>query len=203
MRECLHVSTPRGGFESVYRQACYHVGRAVHEAQMSRAQGLVGELLKTHGDSPIAECGVFTGLTATLLCSYMGASEYHGFDWFKGLEPAAEDENSNEICRPGLFAKSPLHAQKALAGQRAEIHVGHIPEVLYEQPERTYRFAHIDVDCYHPTLTALRYFWPRLETGGRMVCDDFASWKGARRASDEFGVPYSVLDTGQASWVKQ
>jgi O-methyltransferase len=188
--------------EALYRDCVRRVNRIFDHGKMLRAQALVSELRETEEGLPIAECGVFTGLTGLLLCEHMGSSEYHGFDSFEGLEPGVEDDGAHKACRKGFFAKSSHYAIEVLAGRKAEVHIGHIPDVLMAQPERTYRFAHVDVDCYRPTLESLRYFWPRLMTGGRMVCDDF-HWKGAKQACDEFGEPYRLLETGQAAWVKR
>jgi O-methyltransferase len=189
-------------FESLYKRACERVNRLQIPAQMERAEALIEQLRMTGGSLPVAECGVFTGLTAFLLCESMGESEYHGFDSFEGLEPGENDDHSYRICKKGFFAKSPKYAQSVLAEKKAAIHVGHIPEILNKQPDRTYRFVHVDVDCYEATLQSLRYFWPRLMDGGIMVCDDCSLWKGAKKACDEFGVLYQVIPTGQAVWVK-
>lgn len=187
-------------FLKSYVIATDKINRIYRQDKALRYMRLVEEMLKTEGALPIAECGVFTGLTGLLLCEYMGDSEYHGFDSFLGLEPTAEDDDASPLCRSGLFKKSPKFAESVLPDS-AMIHVGRIPEVLHGQPERKYRFVHIDVDCYKPTLTSLQYFWPRMQSGGRIVCDDF-EWKGAQRAFKEFGEPHSFLDTGQAVWVK-
>src|SRR5688572_31529904 len=42
-----------------------------------------------------------------------------------------------------------------------------------------------DVDVYQPTRDSLEYFYPRLVTGGILVCDDYG-WPGARKAVDDF-----------------
>ena len=69
---------------------------------------------------------------------------------------------------------------------------GWIPVSFAGLPERRYRFVHVDVDLYQPTLDAFAYFFPRLEAGGLIVTDDY-NWPGGRKAVDEFcaanGVP--------------
>jgi hypothetical protein len=67
-----------------------------------------------------------------------------------------------------------------------EYHPGWIPDSFRGLPERRYRFVHLDVDLYAPTLAALEYFLPRMARGGTIVCDDYG-WQGARLALDEFG----------------
>lgn len=44
----------------------------------------------------------------------------------------------------------------------------------------------IDVDWYEPTLQVLEYLYPKVVTGGYIICDDYGVWKGARKAIDEY-----------------
>jgi len=48
--------------------------------------------------------------------------------------------------------------------------------------------VHIDCDLYAPVDAALRYFYPRLITGGFLVIHDYLNffWNGVGRAVDEF-----------------
>ena len=48
--------------------------------------------------------------------------------------------------------------------------------------------VHVDVDLYEPTLASLAFFYPRMNPGGVMVCDDygFTTCPGATKAVDEF-----------------
>ena len=47
---------------------------------------------------------------------------------------------------------------------------------------------HIDVNLYQPTLDSLAFFYPRMQHGGIVVCDDygFSTCPGATRAVQEF-----------------
>ena len=47
---------------------------------------------------------------------------------------------------------------------------------------------HIDLDLYLPTLETLQFFFPRLQNGGIIVCDDYNSkmFDGSKKAWDEF-----------------
>ncbi len=46
--------------------------------------------------------------------------------------------------------------------------------------------AHIDVDWYDPVKTCLDRIWPHLVTGGSIILDDYCSWGGCQKATDEF-----------------
>jgi asparagine synthase (glutamine-hydrolysing) len=46
--------------------------------------------------------------------------------------------------------------------------------------------AHIDVDWYDPVKSCLERVFPRLVVGGSMILDDYHSWGGCRKATDEY-----------------
>lgn len=46
--------------------------------------------------------------------------------------------------------------------------------------------AHIDVDWYDPVKTCLERIWPNLIIGGSIILDDYGSWGGCKKATDEF-----------------
>ncbi len=78
---------------------------------------------------------------------------------------------------------------------------GWIPEAFAPDNPNRYRFVHVDVDLYQPTLDSFEYFWPRLVPGGTMVCDDY-NWPGAKRAVETFcarvGVEFGTSPFNQA-----
>jgi len=155
-------------------------------------------------EGAVAECGCFRGLSSYILLSHLqldhpghAGAGFHVFDSFAGLsEPGAEDtppedgsaegERIRAMCRPGYFSATLGEVRAALAEfPQVKFHPGWIPHSFDAQPERHYRFVHVDVDLYAPTLACFEYFWPRLVDGGAMVCDDYG-WPGGRRAVDQF-----------------
>ena len=168
----------------------------------------------------IAECGCFRGLSAFMFCSYVqrldptyrGAG-LHVFDSFEGLSSPTEADlivdpkagKVGAVSQPaGSFAAMLDHVKDALATYpEVTFHRGWIPTTFAGLAERRYRFVHIDVDLHEPTRDAIEYFYPRLATGGVIVCDDygFLHWPGARRAIDEYcaprGIAVAALTTGQ------
>jgi len=154
-------------------------------------------------DGAIAECGCYRGLSTYLLCRYLAlwdeAFDGRGFtvlDSFAGLStPAAQDAAPADAA--GADAVAPMRHAGAFAADldtvrtnladfpRLQLHPGWIPQSLASLPEARYRFVHVDVDLYAPTLGCFEYFHPRLVTGGVIVCDDY-NWPGAQRAIDAF-----------------
>jgi len=131
--------------------------------------------------------------------SFSGAG-YHVFDSFQGLsEPMALDEAAG---RAGQFAATLEEVRRGLAGfPGIHFHPGWIPSSFAGLPERRYRFVHVHVDLFDPTNGAIRYFVPRLVSGGVLVCDDY-NWPGARRAIEDYcasaGTAFSTTEANQA-----
>jgi len=68
------------------------------------------------------------------------------------------------------------------------VHKGEFSAVAPALPDRRYRLVHLDVDIYAPTMDGLRYFGPRLVSGGIVVLDDYdkPSCPGIRAAAEAF-----------------
>ena len=176
-----------------------------------------------------AECGVYTGVGSALICKALegtyGGGELHlGFDSFQGLSaPVARDMCSatrtngyaarlvmSRPWRSGDLACQLTSAQKRVAEfPYCRFIQGWIPECFSASGERTYRFLHVDVDLFRPTLDSLVYFYPRMAADGVILLDDYGllTCQGARGAVDEFfaGKPESIVElpTGQAVVIKQ
>lgn len=216
-------------FLDIYAQALAATGTSPFPFQrLFRHQNL----LRLFQDVPeavsgdVAECGCARGLSFLELCFAQRRTHpgwdgegFHAFDSFQGLsEPDREDRALDasqadagqlaENMAAGNFAFSlELVASNVLRPfPRARLHPGWIPDCFASQEERRYRFVHVDVDLYRPTLDSLAYFYPRLADGGMIVTDDF-NWPGASKAFREFcaaqGLELQLTDTTQAYLRKQ
>ena len=172
----------------------------------------------------VAECGCWKGLSSYLLCSFMRdakpgfrGEDYFVFDSFEGLsEPSPEDaikrsivlkgrdRNGAPLKPAGSYAASLDSVRQALSDfPEVTLIKGWLPQALDGQPERTYRFVHIDLDLYDPIKGTMRYFVPRMVKGGIVVCDDYGSlfWPGAKQAFDEVAAEFDMrvvsLSSGQ------
>jgi hypothetical protein len=139
----------------------------------------------------IAECGTYNGSTAYFMALASQQSDrnrqIHLFDSFQGLSrPGAED---GSYWKAGDLACPEQTAQRNLAEfHNIHIHRGWIPAEFRRVADNRFCFVHVDVDIYQPTRDSIEFFFPRLESGGMLVCDDygFDSCPGARRAMDDF-----------------
>jgi hypothetical protein len=169
--------------------------------RVHRLSRLVEESFALDGET--AECGCFRGLSSYVICAteqqhrpgYDGRF-HHVFDSFQGLSaPQAEDLSADVdpaavrvdgMRKAGAFSASIDEVRTNLAAfPGIDYQPGWLPDSLRGIAERRYRFLHLDLDLYAPTAGALEYFWPRLLSGGYVVCDDYG-WPGGRRAIDEF-----------------
>jgi hypothetical protein len=145
---------------------------------------------EVEGDT--AECGVYSGSTSWLISRYSQSSKWQrthfGFDSFSGLsEPGDRD---GDYWQKGSLSYPREKVERNLADlERVILKEGWIPERFNDDDivNRRFSFVHIDVDLYQPTLDSVRFFYPRLQPGGILLCDDYGSsfCPGATRAIDE------------------
>ena len=139
-----------------------------------------------------AECGVFNGAGSYLICRINQENPLHQrthfmFDSFAGLsKPSSFDGNywsQGDLCSDYDIVKENLQDVDNFS-----IHSGWIPERFPDVQIRKFAFVHIDVDLHQPTLDSLRFFYPRMNTHGIIVCDDYGltSCPGATLAIDTY-----------------
>lgn len=177
----------------------------------------------------VAECGCWKGLSSYLICKFLSkwqknfdGTGMHIVDSFEGLsEPTEKDFIQISMAIRGKERKGmSFKSQGAYAGEiesvrkalndfpNIELIQGWIPEVLSSQPERQYRFVHIDLDLYEPIRGAVEYYFSRMVPGGIIICDDYGSlfWPGAKKALDEAGTALEIkilsLASGQGVLIK-
>jgi O-methyltransferase len=149
--------------------------------------------LVTEVPGDTAECGVFKGASSFLICEANRNSNirrvHHAFDSFAGLsEPSLTDGNfwsAGDLACPLDVALANL----AEFGEDAiQFHQGWIPTRFLEIEDQRFSFVHIDVDLYKPTMDSLSFFYPRMEPGGIICCDDygFTTCPGATEAFDKY-----------------
>lgn len=174
-----------------------------------------------------AETGCFRGLTSFLTCHYLRMEKervgetYTGknhlmIDSYEGLsQPVGDDGGyAKSSWEKKAFTSTSVQRVAATMYQFPDVEIikGWIPEVFSTLGEQSYRFVHVDVDLYQPTLDSLRYFYARMTTGGIIVIDDYGpwpknQWPGCLKAVQEFSreqdVPFAPLDTGNAIIIKR
>ncbi len=144
---------------------------------------------KVPGDT--VECGVYRGASSYLICSFIArsafAKNHHMFDSFEGLSAPTPQES---IYWREHDLKIEFSETARLLSRFKDIHYykGWIPDRFGEVADRKFSFLHIDVDLYEPTRDSIAFFYPRMNAGAIIVCDDYGSstCPGATKAMDEY-----------------
>lgn len=142
----------------------------------------------------IAEIGTYKGGSAYFLAGAAKALvgeelPVYVFDTFEG-HPENVDRELEPLQKPQTFNDTSYEDVKNYLSDFAltKVYKGEVSESLKTLPEETYSVVHIDVDIYQGTLDCLKYFGPRLASGGVMVVDDYGvrSCPGVDKAVKEF-----------------
>ena len=127
-----------------------------------------------HVSGAAAELGVYRGFFARCINLLLPERKLYLFDSFEGF--------GEEACASESFqaAHRNTAAEKVLAimphPENITLKPGFFPDSL-EGLEERFCLVSLDVDFYQTTLEGLRYFWPRLETGGCLLLHDWGSPK--------------------------
>lgn len=137
------------------------------------------------------ELGVYEGGSALLLALALqeakSTRKLHLCDAWQGMpEPGPRDAGT--ILRRGVFA-GPSEARVGEFLERhgvrgyVEIHPGWVADTL-PKLEGPFALAHVDLDLFEHTRTALLHLLPRMTPNGVVVCDDYGGnrFPGVARA---------------------
>lgn len=132
-----------------------------------------------------AELGVYRGFFARCIHQLLPERRLYLFDSFEGFGEETQASESFQAAHRNTAVDQVL----ALMSHPENIIVkpGFFPESLDGLEER-FCLVSLDVDFYRTTLEGLRYFWPRLETGGYLMLHDWGSPKlpGAAKALSDY-----------------
>ena len=149
----------------------------------------------TEGNIPgdIAELGVYQGDIAWQLNALFPDRQLLLFDTFEGF-----DRKDVQIEMEGQYSKA---AEKNFSDtsveyvrsrlsfpQNALFYPGYFPETTKGIPERSFAFVSLDADLYAPILAGLKYFYPRLSSGGMILLHDYnnTQFQGCREAVRQY-----------------
>jgi len=186
-----------------------YVGKNVHSYDRKYFLSQLVKLTK-HLGGDIAECGVFEGASSYLMFERIENQQkkMHLFDSFEGLS-APNDIDGGYWSEGSLSVSEKTVRGNLPDSERILYYKGWIPEKFHQVDKIKFSFVHLDVDLYQPTYDSLVFFYPRMEPGGIIVCDDygFDSCPGAKRALDEFFLDkiekIIKVPTGQAFIIKR
>lgn len=143
-------------------------------------------------EGDFAEVGVYRGLTAKVLLHCCDGRPLHLFDTFEGHPDNVDGErDGTEYVR---FVGDEPMADTSLAAVREYLgaadnlafHQGYFPTTAKALESRHFAFVHLDGDQYRTIVDGLEFFYPRVSTGGVIVCHDYGIYEGVRSAVDDF-----------------
>ncbi len=140
-----------------------------------------------HLSGDIAEVGVYKGGSAKIICEVKGKKRLHLFDTFEGLPKTSENDL---LIEPGWLHDTSLESVKNYLKDYKDVYFlkGIFPDTSESVIDKKFSFVHIDTDLYKSTLDGLKFFWPRMISGGRIVSHDYnaTSIPGVKKAFSEF-----------------
>ena len=149
-------------------------------------------------DGDVAEAGVYRGNFAKYINAYFDEKKVFLFDTFTGFSEkdiSDEIEHGDEKFINSRFNNvhefentSIEHVMKKMKyPQNVVIKKGYFPDSA-GAVDNTFCFVNLDMDLYLPTLGGLRFFYPRLNEGGCILCHDYFAncLGGVKRAIEQY-----------------
>lgn len=165
----------------------------------------------------IVECGVWRGGNMLMAKAARAGQtirrDYYLYDTFTGMtEPDAVDivtssglavhpiyleqqrDGYNEWCYSSLEDVKQRFLDHGLLDDSVHFIKGPVEETLPAQaPDGPIAVLRLDTDWYASTQAELSGLFPLLQIGGVLIIDDYGTYEGARRATDEFLADYPLL----------
>ena len=132
---------------------------------------------------------MWKGATSKFIHSNSPHRTLHLFDTFSGF--AESDVQNAKNADAIRFRDTSIDDVKRRLGDCTDVvfHPGHFPETAVGLESERFALVMIDLDLYKPTVAALEFFYPRLESGGYAFLHDYNSPESdhaVRRALDPF-----------------
>ncbi len=147
----------------------------------------------------IAELGVYQGASAQLLNELFPDRKLYLFDTFEGFDDRDLEVESAEKYSSGKmeFADTSVEAVMARMPhpEQCVVRKGYFPGTS-EGLDETFALVSIDTDLYLPIYEGLKYFYPRVSSGGYIFIHDYnhkkfeGSKAAVRQFSEEMKVPF-------------
>ena len=152
------------------------------------------------------EMGTQYGGTAKLIWDLMDRSAtLYCCDTFEGFRQEDIDaDKAVGACGFTIDSINPLGPEPVAANitedrlrtDALRMIVGRVPMSLEAIPAETrFRFVHLDMDLYAPTLGAMEWLWSRLTPGATVIFHDYDCLPNVAKAVDEFLSPRGIVAT--------
>ena len=186
-----------GGFLDVYTKRDREKGVSLTKEEVYTIYSSIKATRDLEGD--IAEVGVWKGGSAKVICEIKGDNKsLYLFDTFEGM-PDGLINPEKDRWREGSHTDTSLDQVKEYLKNYNKVYFlkGLVPNSIYQDKtysvkDKKFCFVHLDVDLYQSTLDALKFFWPRMTQGGRIVSHNYNL--SAEGGGDTPGVKAAFLE---------
>jgi O-methyltransferase len=176
----LHRELWNGGFTMLSSRRA----RALHR--------LAGRAARDGVRGALVDCGAWNGGSSVMLATGAPDRDVWVFDSFQGLPVPGPLDGAESAAFAGDCVGSEDKVREGFErfADPAHLHVrpGWFDDTLAGAAEEIGPVAllHCDGDWYDSVRLTLDVFYERVSPGGFVVIDDYGTWPGARRATDEF-----------------
>lgn len=186
--------------QGIQRSSIFNINnlRELLDIRLSVIRLLADEIERKEVKGSIAELGVYQGYIAKELNALFKGRKLYLFDTFSGFDErdiVFEKAISKRIVFKRDFSDTSLEAVEKLMPHPESVILrrGYFPDTA-EGINDSFAFVSIDADLYLPTLSGLRYFYPRLSKGGSILIHDYNStqFPNIKKAVDDFSKDYDI-----------
>jgi len=143
-------------------------------------------------DGSVAELGVYKGGFAKYINQAFPDKKFYLFDTFEGFntEDILAEKNRMRHYTEQDFSDTNVDIVLTKMKNKSQCIVkkGRFPDTAKDLGNEQFCFVSIDADLYEPIYQGLKYFYPRVTSGGFIIIDDYNNklYKGAREAITNF-----------------
>lgn len=147
---------------------------------------LVSNLSRIDGE--LAEAGVYAGASAKLINLIKPKSKkLFLFDTFEGLPKKSAADQDIDALEEGEYNCSYDSVRRYINDGSVRLHKGMFPKDTGKHIKDTkFCFVHPDMDLYESTRDALNFFSSRMTKQGIILCHDYPTIKGVKKAVEDF-----------------
>lgn len=131
-------------------------------------------------DGSVAEVGVYKGGSSFLLAKLIKnkGKDLYLFDTYEGIPEPEKNDLKGEPDKGWLSNTSVEEVKKfvltaGIESKRLFLKKGYFPSTAVDMENEKFSLVHLDTDMYDGTLNSLKFFYPKLNNGGRIIIHDY------------------------------
>jgi O-methyltransferase len=165
--------------------------------RLSTLELISHEINKKKLSGNVAELGVYKGRFARYINQYFPDRTLYLFDTFEGFDKRdlISENQKNFSSGEQDFSDTSVEAVLKLMPfpQKCNPVIGFFPESA-KRINDSFVFVSLDADLFEPIYNGLKFFYPKLVSGGYIFIHDFNNdaYKGARKAVEQFCEEFKI-----------